>query len=166
MFRTAPCTASVTSTNRTERRNAISGTPASAHAATIGSGTRSRQVEPSSTATAAAPCSITDPIQRLWSCSRAARADPRGEHELAALEQVARIGHLDHVRPPQLAIEAVGAGDHLRQRTPDHRQLEDLTETKHTFRQSFWKKTRRCVHCSDRCDYGKVALLVGGSECP
>ena len=70
MFRTAPCTASVTSTNRTERRNAISGTPASAHAATIGSGTRSRQVEPSSTATAAAPCSITDPIQRLWSCSR------------------------------------------------------------------------------------------------
>ena len=69
LLSTAEWIASVTSTKRTERWKAISGTPAAAHACSTGSGTRSRQVEPSSTATAAAPCSISDVIQRRWSRS-------------------------------------------------------------------------------------------------
>ena len=67
---TAACTASVISTNRTVRRNATSGTPASAHASTTGAGTCSRQVEPSSTAIAAAPCSSSEPIHARWAGSR------------------------------------------------------------------------------------------------
>ena len=81
-----------------------------------------------------------------------ARSDPRGEHQLAALEQVAGVGHLDHVRPAQLAIEALRARDHLRQRAAEDGQLEDVLEAQHTFRQPFWNKTRRCVHCRLRCN--------------
>ena len=55
--------------------------------------------------------------------------DPGGQHELAALEQIIGIAHLDHVRPAQLAIDA--ARDQLRQGTPDHRQLEHIRETQH-----------------------------------
>ena len=69
LLSTAVCTASVISTKRTERRNASSGTPPSAHARTTASGTRSRQVDPSSTATATAPCSTSEAIQRVWSRS-------------------------------------------------------------------------------------------------
>ena len=55
--------------NRTVRRNATSGTSPSAQARTTASGTRSRQVDPSSTATATAPCSTSEAIHRVWSRS-------------------------------------------------------------------------------------------------
>jgi hypothetical protein len=58
-----------------------------------------------------------------------AGADPGGQDELAALEQIVGIAHLDHVRPAQLAVDA--ARDQLRQGTPDHRQLEHIREAQH-----------------------------------
>ena len=53
-FTTAPWTASVISMKRTGRWKATTGTPARAQPATTGDGT-SRQLEPSSTASAATP---------------------------------------------------------------------------------------------------------------
>jgi hypothetical protein len=58
-----------------------------------------------------------------------AGADPGGQDELAALEQIVGIAHLDHVRPAQLAV--VAARDQLRQGTPDHRQLEHIGKAQH-----------------------------------
>ncbi len=103
--RTAPCTASVISMNRTARWNATTGTSAAAHAATTGAGT-SRQLVPSSTASAASPWSTSDVAQAVWCAASQPRAETRGEHELAALEQIVGVRHLDHVRPADVAARA------------------------------------------------------------
>ena len=66
---TAPWTASVISMKRTGRWNATTGTPARAQPATTVGGT-SRQVEPSSTASAAIPCSTSEAVQAAGSASR------------------------------------------------------------------------------------------------
>jgi hypothetical protein len=58
-----------------------------------------------------------------------AGAEPGRQHELAALEQIVRIAHLDHVRPAKLARD--GAGDQLRQRPPDDGQLEHIRKAQH-----------------------------------
>ena len=63
------------------------------------------------------------------------RAQPGGEHQLAALEQVGRVGHLDHVRPAQLAGEGILAGDDLRQRAPHDGQLQNSARVSMTIRQ-------------------------------
>ena len=76
-----------------------------------------------------------------------AGAEPGREHELAALEQVVGVGHLDHVRPAQLAIEQAVARHDLREATAYDRQLQDLGEREHTNRHALSPKTRRCVHC-------------------
>ena len=90
-----------------------------------------------------------------------ARSDARGEHELAALEQVARVGHLDHMCPAQLTVQPFLTGDHLRQGAADDGQLEYLGKGQHTFRQSFWNNTRRSVHCVTRRETGRCAELEG-----
>ena len=147
------------STKRTARRNATSGTPAAAHAST----TARRELLapawcPSSTATAAAPCSISEPIHARWPVGLVARAQPGGEHELAALEQVVGVGHLDHVRPAQLATELAAPATTSGQTAAHDGQLQDVGEREHTNRHALSRKTRRCVHCGGASPDGRVPL--------
>src|SRR4051794_3950238 len=74
--RTAAWTASVISTKRTARRKATSGTSPAAQASTTARGIASRHVEPSSTATAAAPWPISDPIHARWPAGRVPAPKP------------------------------------------------------------------------------------------
>ena len=146
-FSTAACTASVISTNRTARRNATSGTL----------GRRARLDDRRRDLLAPRRPELDGDRRRALLEHRAdprplpvrlrARADPRREHQLAALEQVVGVGHLDHVRPAQLAIERAVTGHDRRETAAYDGQLQDVGEREHTNRHALSRKTRRCVHC-------------------
>ena len=156
---TAACTASVISTKRTARRNATSGTPAAAHASTTGRGDplAPRRPELDRDRRRALREHRLDP--RPLALGLVARAQPGREHQLAALEQVVGVGHLDHVRPAQLATELAVAGHDLRKTAAYDGQLQDFGEREHTNRHALSRKTRRCVHCD-------AARQTGGSGWP
>ena len=141
---TALCTASVISMNRTGRWNATTGTLARAHAATTGAGT-SRQLEPSSTAKAAMPCSITDAPPGGLVARLLTGPEPGGQHELAALEEIVRVGHLDDMRPADLEAQGGVADDDLRQRPAHHGQIQHIGKTQHDA--SSCIITERPTHC-------------------
>ena len=111
------CTASVISTNGTSRSKAISVSPLSAAARTRHA--RQRPDVPAAE------------LHRQRAHPRAARGsqvggvagqqrgfggqrDPGGEHQLPALQQVGRVGQLEHVDPADPRAQAAGARDHLR----------------------------------------------------
>jgi hypothetical protein len=52
--------------------------------------------------------------------------DPGGEHQLAALQQVGRVGQLEHVNPADPRAQAVRARDHLRAAAADHVEGEQV----------------------------------------
>ena len=60
-----------------------------------------------------------------------ARSQPGREHELAALEQVVGVGHLDHVRPADLALQRAVADDQLRQRPAHDGQVQHIGKAQH-----------------------------------
>ena len=91
------CTASVISTNETSRSKAISVSPLSAAARRSQVGGVASQ-------------------QRGFGGQR----DPGGQHQLPALQQVRRVGQLEHVDPADPCAHAAGARDHLRAAAPDH----------------------------------------------
>ena len=127
---TAPCTASVISMNRTGRWKATTG-----HAGARAAGhDRRRHVAP---ARAQLDRQRRQPLldqrrrpRRLVS-GVGAGAEPGREHQFAALEQVVRLRHLDHVRPADLAPERRVADHDLRQRPAHDGQLEDVGEAQH-----------------------------------
>ncbi len=53
-----------------------------------------------------------------------AEAEPRGQQQLAALEQGGDVGHLARVHPADGAAQSVGARHHLRQAAAQPRQLQ------------------------------------------
>ena len=129
-FTTAPCTASVISMKRTGRWKATTGTPARAQPATTGGGT-SRQLEPSSTASAAS--ALVDQRRRpaRLVSGVGAGAEPGRQHQFAALKEIVRLRHLNDVRPADLAPE-LGVADHdLGQRAAHHGQFEDVGKAQH-----------------------------------
>ena len=129
-FTTAPCTASVISMNRTGRWNATTGTPARAHPATTGGGT-SRQLDPSSTASAASPWSISDAVQRRLVSGVGSGAEPGRKNQFAALKEIVRVRHLNHMGPADLAAELGVPDDDLRQRAANHGQVEYIGKAQH-----------------------------------
>src|SRR4029077_584630 len=52
--------------------------------------------------------------------------DPGGEHQLSALQQVRRVGQLEHVDPADSRAQAVGSRDYLRAAAPDHVNREQV----------------------------------------
>src|SRR6266498_3938343 len=54
--------------------------------------------------------------------------DPGGQHQLAAMQQAGRVGHLDRVHPPHRPAQQARAGQHLGAAPPDGAELEDLRE--------------------------------------
>ena len=53
--------------------------------------------------------------------------DPRGQHQLAALQQVRRVRQLKYVHPANPGAQAARARDHLRAAPADHVEAEQVT---------------------------------------
>ena len=156
---TAACTASVISTKRTARRNATSGTPAAAHASTTAAGICSRQVVPSSTATAAAPCSSTEPIHARWPSACVPAPSPVVSTSSPPLSRSSGSGISITCAQRSSRSSTSLTGRDLRKTAAHDGQLQDLGEREHTNRHALSRKTRRCVHCD-------AARQTGGSGWP